>query len=267
MDYKQLITDIFSLKLSSFRTRWFKLIAVVKRRFLFSANNNYSKGKNLKQIPIIINNRNRVTYLLQLISWLEKTGCTNIYIIDNNSSYPPLLDFYSKTKYHVFRLKENVGHLSLWKSGIIRQFENDYYVYTDPDVLPIDECPANAIEFLMNKLNQYSEIEKIGFGLKIDDLPDQYSEKQEVIAWESKFWKKEVEKDVYDAALDTTFALYRPYTNGTKWVQRAYRTGGKYIARHLPWYEDSKNESEETLFYKKEIKKGSSHWLEGKYNV
>src|SRR5437016_2259980 len=110
MDYKQIVTDIFSLKFSSFRTRWFKLIAVIKRKFLFSDNNNFNTEKNSKQIPIIINNRNRVTYLLQLISWLEKSGYNNIYIIDNNSKYPPLLEYYSKTKYPVFRLKENAGH-------------------------------------------------------------------------------------------------------------------------------------------------------------
>jgi hypothetical protein len=164
----------------------------------------------------------------------------------------------------VFLLNENVGHLSLWKSGLYKQFQHDYYVYTDPDVLPDEECPDDVIEFFWRKLQQYPSIEKIGFGLKIDDLPDHYADKTKVIDWESKYWKKPVEENVFDAELDTTFALYRPYTNGAKWVQKAYRTGKPYVASHLPWYEDSANDSEETLFYKKEIRQGSSHWIKEK---
>ena len=51
---------------------------------------------DVKNIPIIINNRNRLTYMKMLISSLEKRGYNNIYIIDNDSTYPPLLDYYSK---------------------------------------------------------------------------------------------------------------------------------------------------------------------------
>jgi hypothetical protein len=260
MDYKQLVIDVFTFKVSSLKLRWFKLLAVFKRKLILSSKN-FSNGKDLKKIPIIINNRNRFTYLMQLIQWLEKAGYTNIFIIDNDSTYPPLLEYYSKTPYPVFQLKENVGHLSLWKTGIIKQFESDYYIYTDPDVLPVEECPLDAIEVLMKKLVQYSEVEKIGFGLKIDDLPDHYDQKQTVIDWENRFWKKQVETGLYDAEVDTTFALYRPYTNGYRWVQKAYRTGGIYIARHLPWYENSLNPTEEDKYYKDHVRKGASHWI------
>ena len=36
---------------------------------------------DVKNIPIIINNRNRLTYMKMLISSLEKRGYNNIYII------------------------------------------------------------------------------------------------------------------------------------------------------------------------------------------
>ena len=72
-----------------------------------------SKITNAKQIPIIINNRNRYEYLIQLIASLEKRGYTNIYIIDNDSSYPPLLDYYNNCKYEIFRLGENVGLITI----------------------------------------------------------------------------------------------------------------------------------------------------------
>ena len=47
-----------------------------------------------KEIPIIINNFNRLDTLQKLIASLEIRGYRNIYIIDNLSTYPPLLDYY-----------------------------------------------------------------------------------------------------------------------------------------------------------------------------
>ncbi len=239
----------------------YKLNSVLTRTFSDLLNSKDTRISDYKKIPIIINNRNRYTYLVQLIAWLEKAGYNNIYIIDNDSTYRPLLEFYTQKKYTVFRLKENLGHQALWKSGIIKQFRKDYYVYTDPDIVPVVECPDDVLGFFLQVLQKYRNIEKVGFGLKIDDLPDQYADKQKVIAWETPFWKNEVEKDVYNSGLDTTFALYRPYTNGALWVQNAYRTGGKYVARHLPWYENSIAPTEENLFYKEHIKAGASHWI------
>jgi hypothetical protein len=258
MDYRQLFKDIFTLNLKPFRVRYYKLIARIKRSLF--AGKKYTKS-DFKNIPIIINNRNRYTYLLQLLNWLEINGYKNIFIIDNASTYQPLIEYYKKTSYKVFYLSENVGYLSLWKTGLIKQFEKEYYVYTDPDVLPIAGCPDDVLEKFYNILQRYSNIEKVGFGLKIDDLPLCYKDREKVIEWESAFWKKEVEKDVYDAAIDTTFALYKPYTNGSNYFQNSLRTGDRYQLQHLPWYEDSSNPTDEDLFYKNNVKKGSSHWI------
>ena len=61
-----------------------------------------------KAIPIIINNRNRYTFLLQLIEALELRGYTNIHILDNDSDYPPLLEYYARTKHSVHFLNANL---------------------------------------------------------------------------------------------------------------------------------------------------------------
>src|SRR5437868_3993687 len=86
-----------------------------------------SRISSAKQIPIIINSRNRLTYMKQLIGAMEKRGYTNIYIIDNASTYPPLLKYYETCPYHIFRLEQNVGHLALWKTDIHKRFIRDYY--------------------------------------------------------------------------------------------------------------------------------------------
>ena len=48
-----------------------------------------SKISSAREIPIIINSFNRLTTLKRLISSLEQRGYTNIYILDNCSTYPP----------------------------------------------------------------------------------------------------------------------------------------------------------------------------------
>jgi hypothetical protein len=153
-----------------------------------------------------------------------------------------------------------VGHLALWKSALWNEIKSKYYVYTDPDVVPAANCPADMPAYLLRQLEKYSSIEKIGLGLKIDDLPDHYSNKQKVVAWESKYWKNEVAPGIYNSEVDTTFALYRPFTDGKTWVAPAYRTGEPYVAHHMPWYENSADPGEENLYYVAHSKQGSSHW-------
>jgi hypothetical protein len=221
----------------------------------------HSKIKNYKEIPIIINNRNRLRYLMQLIDFLRKSGYTNIIILDNDSTYPPLLEYYQMSSYKIVYLKENLGHMALNKCDLYNEVKNDYFVYTDPDILPLMECPADFIKHFLNIMKKDFLIQKAGFSLKIDDLPDYYDKKQKVIDWESQFWKDEIFPGVYQAAIDTTFALHRPHVKSSllsKHIKHC-RTGYPYQARHLPWYEDSNNPSEESIFYHKHANM-SNNW-------
>ena len=230
--------------------------------FAFSMKNKHSANRN---IPIIINNKNRYTYLIQLIAWLEDAGMKKIIILDNDSTYPPLLEYYQKTKHEIIYLGKNVGHMALWQSGWFKKrFRWSYFIYTDPDVLPVDACPKNFIDYFMDLLNRYPMTDRVGFGLKIDDLPDCYDMKNKVVDWEKQFWENEIEKDVYHADIDTTFALYRPFLDKDKWFTKSLRTGGDYVLQHLPWYEDSKQPTEETLYYLSHVRTGSTHWTEEK---
>jgi hypothetical protein len=68
---------------------------------------------------------------------------------------------------------------------------------------------------------------------------------------------------VYDALIDTTFALYRPFAQGGA-DGPAIRTGGKYVAKHLPWYENSSNLSPETEYYLKTSSSASSWYAAAK---
>ena len=212
------------------------------------------------QFPVFINCRDQVSYLIRLVNWLEEIGQERIYLIDNDSTYPALLDYYSTTPHNVIFLKENIGHKAPWKSGVIKSITNskEYFVVTDPDVLPIQECPQDVLSYFHETLKRYPKRIKCGFSLKLDDLPDHYEHKQLVMEKELKFWNKTVEPGIYDAQLDTTFALYRP---GQKYGRHpSLRTEAPYCARHLPWYQNSAELTEEEIYYRDHLSEKISHW-------
>ncbi|NOY71546.1 MAG: glycosyltransferase family 2 protein [Gammaproteobacteria bacterium] len=213
---------------------------------------------NTKDIPIFINNRNRLEYLKKLIKWLIKAGHRNITIIDNDSSYPPLLEYYKSCPCNIVKLKKNMGHLALWNSGIYDEIKTPFYVYTDPDVVPVEECPDNAVEFFIDTLTRNSGIEKIGFGLKLDDLPSSSPNVRKIIKWEKQFWKTPFSDSFYDANVDTTFAVYRQEVKGGTYHYpdirggiklKSLRSASPYLARHLPWYRDISEFTAEDIYY------------------
>lgn len=213
-------------------------------------------------IPIVLNNRNRYTYLKEMVDWLQGAGYKNIIILDNDSDYPALLEYYRHTTARVIFLKRNVGYKALWETDFFETIKGGYYVYSDADLMPGKSCPSDVVYQLYKVLSRH-RIEKCGPALRIDDLPEHYSRKQEVLDLESDYWKQEVEKDVFDAPVDTTFALYKPYAKGNAEECRAYRVAGDLTFIHLPWYEDSAQLPEEAEYYKKNASSSSS-WYTNK---
>lgn len=218
---------------------------------------------NYKSVPIIINNFNRYDKLLVLIDGLEKRGYRNIWIIDNDSTYPPLVEWYKTCPYKVILLRENIGHLALFETGLHKIFRSSYFAYTDSDLEICEECPDDFMEKFITLLRMDPRAVKAGFSLRIDDLPDCYKNKKEVVDWEKQFWTKEVRKGVYKAPIDTTFAVYKPWFCGglVRFRDRHFRVGPPYMMRHLPWYIDNDNMSDEDRFYLASIKT-PTHWSE-----
>lgn len=238
--YWQLLKDFMRPLNYWFYFRYFRILELARP----------SRITDLKQVPVIINNFNRLTYLKQLIGFLESRGFGNIVILDNASTYPPLLEYYNTCRYKIFRLEKNMGHLALWKSGISKKFNRDFFVYTDSDVVPVKECPDDFMEVFMNTLKKHRFARKVGFSLRIDNLPSHYRNRDEVIKWEKQYYEKDAGELLYRAPIDTTFALYRPRaTGGSNDYVPMYRTKYPYAAEHLPWYADSSNMSEEDLYY------------------
>lgn len=216
-------------------------------------------------VPIFIICRDRLTPLQQLVQWLENAGYTNIILVDNASTYPPLVAYLDTVPHETIRLSENVGHLAVWQRNLHTLFSSKtlpgFYVVTDCDVVPDDSCPHNVIEKFHDLLVEPGahSIDKVGFSLRIDDLPDSYRFKQEVIDWESQSWSKEIKPGVYEANIDTTFALYKP-DRAHSCSRGALRTGTPYIARHMPWYLDSFQLNEEEEYYRAHMAANVNSW-------
>lgn len=219
-----------------------------ERKEFFAKNNT----RNFFDIPIFIISFNRLSYLENLITKLENMGYTNIKIIDNASSYPPLLEFYEKIPYKVFRLKENMGHMVFWKSELFNEYRKDLYVVTDPDILPLEDCPKDFMRVFYLYLKKYPKIKKAGFSLKIDDIPQNSKLYKEVMKWEKPYNLFHIPFTKACAAdIDTTFALNLPdYLDVSRHFITAIRTNYPYQVKHIPWYvtENSKL-TDEDLFY------------------
>jgi hypothetical protein len=200
-----------------------------------------------RDVATIIVCRDTVSDLRRLVGWLEAAGHENVVLLDNASTYPPLLDYLGASPHRVVRLDHNLGHEAPWTSGLVASFGPVPFIVTDPDVVPDDETPHDAAEHFQDLLRRHQSFDQAGFGLHIDDLPQEYPHRDAVMAWERPFWERELEPRVFTAHIDTTFALYRPGT-GYK-VTEALRTDLPYLARHLPWYRDPRKPDAETAYY------------------
>lgn len=210
-------------------------------------------------VPIFITCRDRVTCLVRLVDWLERAGHERIYLIDNDSAWSPLLEYFERTPHTVIRLGQNAGHVAPWSSGVIEEHASgERYVVTDPDVVPDEGCPFDAVEHLAWVIDHYPIYRKVGLGLRIDDLPAHYALRDPAVAWESQFWRRKIRRGLYHAPVDTTFALY-DVGCGHPTMPNA-RTGPPYVARHLPWYSNSAALDDEERFYRERGRAGISNW-------
>jgi hypothetical protein len=212
------------------------------------------------RVAVFVPVRDRVTPLLALVDWLERAGHDDIWLVDNASTFPPMLDYLDTTPHRVVRLGRNMGHRSPFLSGAVqRHAGNRRFVITDPDVVPDDACPLDAIAHFSELLDRYPEIDKVGFGLRIDDLPDSNPLVGQIRAWEERFWLDEVEPGVFRADIDTTFALYRPLDRRHR-EDAALRTGAPYVARHTPWYLDPGRLTDEDRWYREHAEPSIMNW-------
>jgi hypothetical protein len=183
--------------------------------------------------------RDRVSYARECVAALGAAGL-DVYVVDHASSWPAALAWLAQTDATVLRRGENAYPWQLWEWGPFRDLmegDTEPYVVTDPDVVPSEDCPADWVARLSGVLARSGAV-KAGLGLRLDRLPSWC--RDEITEWESGFWVDEWEEGVFRANVDTTLALYRPFTEYPLFaLGPSLRTGWPYVADHLSWYEDS----------------------------
>lgn len=209
------------------------------------------------KIPVFIICRDLLTWPAAMVPHILRMGGEPVFV-DNASTYPPLLEFYSKTPHEVVRLEENLLQHSPWTSGAvdhrIPEMPDGYYVVTDPD-LDISGCPDDTLVHLKNLYDRYSDIIKCGLSLEILDLPEASPVYREAKGWETPFWLNKRDWQCYRSPVDTTFAIYNKRRaaqfNTGLFTNAAIRADRPFTARHLPFYWTQDNFDLESWFYLK----------------
>lgn len=213
-----------------------------------------------RKIPVYINNHNRLSTLRNLIEWLIGSGTEEIIVLDNDSSYPPLLQYYKEVprQVKIERLEENAGPFSFWKRGYDKKVLRPF-VLTDSDVLPDDGCPKDLIAHLNKLLHDNAHCLKAGPSIRIDEF-ENVEESQKLNGWgfgeQRQWWSRRHSDEAFYAPVDTTFALYGSGAIGHAFSHNNLRTDFPYVIRHLPWYFTLENMTEEEKYYRMHTNQG-----------
>lgn len=186
-----------------------------------------------------------------MVRQLKSFGFENIVLIDNASDSADMLDYLDGIDdVEVIRLADNLGPHHILNDHRVFSLLPRLFCLTDPDLILNAELPRDFLGELAS-LTCLHKVGKAGFALDISDrhlMRDDliYSGGRMVKIWEheDQFWHKQLPPlaggdPVYDAILDTTFAIYnKDYFHHAN-IWRAVRVGGRFTARHLPWYREA----------------------------
>ena len=206
-------------------------------------------------MPVLINNFNRLNLLKKQVEWLlQLDDPVAIIIVDNNSTFPPLLEYYKyleDPRIQVVKLDFNSWRIGVEYLGKRKLVGFDKFVITDVDLIPFSNTPKDLISHLSNLLDRYPTFNHVGPSLEIKDLPNHNPMKELVQKFEEKFWPpfaKSLEGNVFISPIDTTFAMYRS-SSAILDLHGALRTDRPYTLKHVDWYKDPKNYSLEYQYY------------------
>jgi len=191
-------------------------------------------------MKVFINNRDRLVWTRNLVVDVMRMGGEPV-IIDNVSTYQPLLDWYATKPCEVVVLEQNLGPRAPWSSGIVANMGGDRFGITDPD-LDLSNIPDDGIAKLCAGLDAHPSVPKAGFSLELNDLPEGNIGNR-VRDYEAQYWTKPLADGFYEAYVDTTFAVYERGRSLNNFYA-AVRSDRPYTAKHLPWYGGPQTEDE-----------------------
>lgn len=229
-------------------------------------------------IPIFIISSDRLEALKKSIQSYYDCIKTpfEIVIIDFGTSYEPTLEYLKQLENEKVKVYWN-GKIS-YKGALnnIRGIVQDYfkdrpasnYVVTDPDIV-LDNVEGDVLEVYAYLLKKLHKITVVGPMLRIDDIPDCYPLKEKLISkslestyrFRKAFTIQYKDKDIkyIIVNIDTTFGMRR--AGEEFWRHRwGARVLSPYAAKHLDWYLDPENLTEDQKYYINHASRRISTW-------
>jgi glycosyltransferase involved in cell wall biosynthesis len=197
---------------------------------------------------------NRLNYIKYTVEWCLSHGLETI-VVDNCSTYTPLLEYYATKPCEVIRLPKNYGHNVMWSKVV--ELPKERFIVTDPD-LDFTGIPGDFLDVLNTGLDRYPSYPKCGFSIEIKDLPQHPDLEYILQVWERGYWTRPLDSMYFHADIDTTFALYREGSRSQTYS--GIRTNYPYVMRHLPWYITKPEEIPQDEQYYYHTAKESATW-------
>ncbi len=214
------------------------------------------------KIPVYLNNFNRLTPVQRMVADLARMNA-RVRIIDNASTYPPLLEWYEHDcPVEVIYPQQNLGPRAAWHPGVMEPLPvGALYCCCDAD-LDLSRCPDDLLSLLAAGLARYPDICKVGPGIEINDIPDASPFAQRIREVEGTHWQRRRDDYFFEASIDTAFAMYRTGDNACIYGP-ALRADRPYVVRHLPYYLTPGNVTDEERYYVESVPqgiKGGLYW-------
>lgn len=194
-----------------------------------------------------------------MITQLRNRSCLNIIVIDNLSTYPPMVEYLDQIDrtVSVVRLPENIGPHYVFRNQVLFPALPPHFCVTDPDLEFNKNLPSDFMEQLLDLTEEF-KVGKAGFAIDISDKESMietefiiHGKRRKVWEWEFHNWSHRLRDQIYKAGIDTTFAVYnKKYFTKEKFYD-AVRVAGDFTCRHLPWYKENRLPKDEEEFYRK----------------
>ena len=207
------------------------------------------------KIKVFITVFNRVTWLIPLCEDFVKAGC-EVILIDNKSTYPPLLEWYKTCPYKVIYMNKNELAWAFFTTDLYKQYKDRYFIISDSD-MDISKVPSDFVNVLFKGFERdLGSAWKVSLSYEIGDLPkNKYT--QDVIEYQQRYWDENTlnAAGYYRTWIDLGIALYdrtlrsdTPVKDGPVWYH-ALSAPRPYTARHMDWYLTEETVRPEDYYY------------------
>jgi len=220
----------------------------------------------LDSVPLIIPTFNNPTFTKNFVDQSIAVGFKNIQIFDSDSTYPHMIELLKELEKFckINRLNKNFGPHYVLRTPEVYKDLPDLFCLSDPDVEYSKSLPENFLETLFKVSVDY-EIGKVGFAMEVpihEEFLHPYMRMDEKLwkmeDWENQFWKNKIgtveDNDIYDATLDTQFALYNKKYFEPMARYTCIRVAGNFTSKHLGLYKDTIVPDQEEIYYKNSAK-------------